>query len=623
MAVNTVLSLAFAIACFYVAIRQIDWSQQLAILAQARAGYLLLAVAFMTASYILRAVRWRSFFPASLRKQGLGSFFPVLMVGYLANNLVPARGGDLARVILFARDKQVSRIGVLSTVVLERLFDALVLSLVGWFAARELGSGSPAWLGWLTLFFSVVCGGLLVLGFQRRFAVECLSKFSSKFPGHLSNILVEKFHVIADYLRHVVTIVGFLRVATLSSAIWGLEAVVYLLVGQSLAISFHPFQLGIFITSVNFASLVPFTPGGIGTIELLATEALVLSGFAREPALTVVAAQHGLQYLFCIVYGLYYARRMGILRTGLPSTSWSRHVLDVDQMVARQAESYPDAVRHFQTAAPTSEIDVSVVVPAYNEEGRILPTLLSIVEYFSASRLSYEVIVVDDGSVDGTTELVREVGRRFPAVSVIRLPRNMGKGAAVRTGMRSASGRFIVFNDADGATPISEVRRLLTSMDQGADIAIGSRALYSAETHVERRLGRAVAGRIFAFLVNAWVVPGIADTQCGFKMFRRHVARKIFEIQRLHGFAFDVEVLRIASVLGHRVVEVPINWTDMSGSKVNMIRDSLRMFRDICLVRYLVPTCLAGENRWMHLPAAQSVPVNADKVDHRVNLPSK
>jgi dolichyl-phosphate beta-glucosyltransferase len=215
-----------------------------------------------------------------------------------------------------------------------------------------------------------------------------------------------------------------------------------------------------------------------------------------------------------------------------------------------------------------------------------------VLNYFHRTGFSHEVIIVDDGSRDRTVQLVRELGKRFSSIKLIRLPHNMGKGAAVRTGMRNATGRYIIFNDADGATPIMEIERLLTALEAGADIALGSRALYSPYTHVERQWRRAIVGRIFAFLVNMWAVPGIADTQCGFKMFRREVAHRIFEYQQLNGFAFDVEVLRIATVLGYRIVEIPINWTNIQGSKVRILHDAGRMFWDVLRVRYLVSNAL-------------------------------
>jgi dolichyl-phosphate beta-glucosyltransferase len=274
----------------------------------------------------------------------------------------------------------------------------------------------------------------------------------------------------------------------------------------------------------------------------------------------------------------------------------SRTLLNIEDLMAVQAGTYQEAVRRFRATRPSSSVNISMVIPAYNEERRLLPTLLSIVEYFYQQGFSHEVIVVDDGSDDKTANLVRELGKRFHTIRLIRLPRNMGKGAAVRTGIRNATGNYVIYNDADGATPIGEIARLLAAIEQGADVAIGSRALYSPDTHVERKLRRFVAGRIFAFLVNALVVPRLGDTQCGFKMFRNHVAHRIFEFQQLDGFAFDIEVLRIAWLLGYSVVEVPVNWTDMRGSKVNLPRDSYRMFRDIFRVRYVTSTSLKRSN---------------------------
>jgi dolichyl-phosphate beta-glucosyltransferase len=273
-----------------------------------------------------------------------------------------------------------------------------------------------------------------------------------------------------------------------------------------------------------------------------------------------------------------------------------RPFLNIDELMAMHGRTYRKAGPRFQITTSRDTVDVSMVIPAYNEEKRLVATLLSVMEYFDRRGLSYEIIVVDDGSSDATAEIVRELGKRFEPIRLIRLPRNMGKGAAVRTGIRNATGQHVIYNDADGATPVSELDRLLPIIRDGADLAIGSRALHSPETRVERKLRRFVAGRIFAFLVNAVVVPGIADTQCGFRIFRKDVAQRIFEIQQLDGFAFDVEVLRIAWLLGYRISEVPVNWTDIRGSKVNLLRDSWRMFRDIFRVRYSTPNSLADRD---------------------------
>jgi len=282
---------------------------------------------------------------------------------------------------------------------------------------------------------------------------------------------------------------------------------------------------------------------------------------------------------------------MSVNRTSRP--------FDVEPLLDSQSATYGRVLRQFRAAAPEHDPYVSVVIPAFNEERRILPTLFSIIDYFQAVPLSYEVIVVDDGSVDATTTVVHEVGRRFSSIRLICLPTNMGKGAAVRTGVRSTTGQFILMNDADGATPIAEIARLLAAMEDGTDLAIGSRARPSPDTRVERKLKRAIVGRTFARLVNTWVVPGIADTQCGFKLFRRHVAHRIFGAQQVNGFAFDVEVLRLAMVMHYRVAEVPINWADVAGSKVELWGDSWRMLWDVLRIRYLVPRSLGTRSELM------------------------
>jgi len=235
---------------------------------------------------------------------------------------------------------------------------------------------------------------------------------------------------------------------------------------------------------------------------------------------------------------------------------------------------------------------VSVIVPAYNEERRLGSTLASIAEYFEANGDEYEVLVVDDGSLDGTPRLVKEFENQFPRIHLLTYPRNRGKGYAVRFGMRNARGEFLLFDDADGASPIAEIERLLAAIAAGADIAIGSRALHSEDTGVKAVWYRLVLGRIFSGLVRLIVLPGIADTQCGFKLFRRECADYLFRRQRSEGFSFDVEVLFLARKKGYRIAEVPINWTNIPGSKVNLVKDSALMAID--LFKFRVRSLLGG-----------------------------
>lgn len=229
---------------------------------------------------------------------------------------------------------------------------------------------------------------------------------------------------------------------------------------------------------------------------------------------------------------------------------------------------------------------LSVVIPAFDESRRIAPTLLSIVLWLRNRGHPFEVIVVDDGSRDETGAVVDEFSVEHPEVRVIRFDRNRGKGAAVREGMRIAAGSWRLMADADGATPIPELDRLLVEASKGADVVIGSRAIAASDTIIERRLARHLIGRLFAALVHAVAVPGVRDTQCGFKLFRGDVARELFAAQRLERFGFDVELLFLARRLGWRVAEVAVSWNDVQGSKVSLA-SGLDAFLDVLRVRWI------------------------------------
>ncbi|MCB0358223.1 MAG: glycosyltransferase family 2 protein, partial [Bdellovibrionales bacterium] len=234
---------------------------------------------------------------------------------------------------------------------------------------------------------------------------------------------------------------------------------------------------------------------------------------------------------------------------------------------------------------PEPEVDISIIIPAYNEERRLPQTLHSIVQYFDGRSGSYEVIVVDDGSADRTASVVEEFSRSHPEVSVVGYGENRGKGYAVRFGILRARGTKILYDDADGASPIAEIERLEKALEGGADVAIGSRAMFSQDTQVSTNLLRKVLGRTFNGFVNFVILPGIADTQCGFKLFARPVAYYLFSRARADRFSFDVEILFLARKSGCRIAEVPINWTNVPGSKVNLLTDSLRMLKDIFVFR--------------------------------------
>jgi dolichyl-phosphate beta-glucosyltransferase len=231
-------------------------------------------------------------------------------------------------------------------------------------------------------------------------------------------------------------------------------------------------------------------------------------------------------------------------------------------------------------------IDWSVVIPAYNEAARLPAYLKDVIAYFEARDVPFEVLVVDDGSADGTAERVREISAGRGFIGVHALPVNRGKGAAVREGMRRTTGALKLMADADGATPIAEVERLEAALARGADIAVGSRVLRDPSVVRQTRLHRKLSGHVFNFIVRRLGVSAVVDTQCGFKLFRRAAADELFGVLATDGFGFDVELLLLAQRRGYRVAEVPINWTDQPGSKVGVLTDGPRMLRDIVAARW-------------------------------------
>ncbi|MBI2527685.1 MAG: glycosyltransferase family 2 protein [Candidatus Rokubacteria bacterium] len=223
----------------------------------------------------------------------------------------------------------------------------------------------------------------------------------------------------------------------------------------------------------------------------------------------------------------------------------------------------------------------SVVIPAYNEAARLPAYLKEVVAYLDGRDQPYEVLVVDDGSRDATGALVRDLARVHPGVRLHVLPANRGKGFAVRAGMMAVGGTLRLMADADGATPIVEVKRLEAAIQAGADLAVGSRALPDPSVVVRARAHRMLAGQVWSRLVRALGVSGVVDTQCGFKLFRAAVADDLFPALRTDGFGFDVELVLLAQRRGYRIAEVPINWTDQPGSKVGVLKDGPRMLAQI------------------------------------------
>lgn len=226
---------------------------------------------------------------------------------------------------------------------------------------------------------------------------------------------------------------------------------------------------------------------------------------------------------------------------------------------------------------------LSVVVPCYNEAER-LPWSLRKVDAYLLDRVTFELILVDDGSCDGTPRLIKEAAAARPYVRPVTLPVNRGKGRALKEGIALTQGQMVLASDADFSTPIEELSKLERAIEAGADIAIGSRAKRGAR-EVDQPIHRRVMGKGFNLLVQGLLLPGIWDTQCGFKLFKGDVARKLFTQLSTSGFAYDVEILVLARRSGFTVSEVPVRWINSPTTRVQAVRHSKEMLGDVLRIR--------------------------------------
>ena len=236
-------------------------------------------------------------------------------------------------------------------------------------------------------------------------------------------------------------------------------------------------------------------------------------------------------------------------------------------------------------AVATPALDVSIIIPAYNEEARIEPTIRKTVALLAAHPLRWEVVVVDDGSRDGTVALCDRLAAELPGVRVLATSPNRGKGHAVRVGMLAARGAVRVMCDADGSMPATELPRLLAPIAAGqCTIAIGSR--YVGSTSVERQPAwRRAWSRLCNLVIQKTLVPGVRDTQCGFKAFTADAARATFGRATIDGWAFDLEVLALAKRMGYVVREVGVEWKDDKRSKVNPWKDLWKVIREAVTIK--------------------------------------
>lgn len=560
-----------------------------AVMAGVRPELWLAALALALLAYALRGARWLVWD----RRLGFADALGLVLIGFMGNNLLPARRGELLRARCTAFRTRADASSALALVAAERTLDALAIAACGAAAAAWAPLGSAA--------RGVLLGGslavaapaaVLLTGVFSDSRGRRLDAIHARFPGHLTRYARDRavyFLQALQPLRHAPRLVAAILV---TGAIWAAEAAACATFARAAGVPLATPAVLVFLAAVNLASLFPL-PGGLGAIELAATAALSAAGVPPPAALAMVLLQHGTQYALVTASGLaLYAggRFRGISLLGLPEPAPRAPPPDPeDPALLAAARRHLDGLAAADALQPPAhgEAELSIVIPAYDEQARLPRTLLETLRWCTRQGIGAEVLVVDDGSRDATLALGRLFEEQDRRVRVIACP-HMGKGAAVRMGMLNARGRRVLFMDADGATPLDQIPKLLAAMDAGRDVAIGSRvAQRPGQTRLEARLHRKVMGRTFAFLVNLLAVPGVADTQCGFKMFRREVVRPVFGRQRMHGFAFDVEILYLAHRLGLAVEEIPVDWVSQPGSKVNLVTDSMRMLRDIARVRWM------------------------------------
>ena len=635
---KVIVGLVISLLCLGWLLRFIDIDKLFSILASAKIEFVLLAICATILSYVLRAARWPFFFLHNPPK--FFASFSCLIIGFFMNNVLPARIGELVRAHIGGKAVKQSRALVLATIAGERLIDGLTISL--FFALMFTFSSSALDLTIthkayvcaeylstttshaLAPFFTpiiapikivtdatVTAGDIrygeslyfvaylflaagistILLLLLRQHVFSVLEHFGTIMPGHVSNYSIRRIRLFVHGLEPMLKIRKIIPIGAFSIVIWSVELVVFYLITQAFNQHLGLGGLSLFLAVVNFSSLIPAAPGGIGVIELLATMALTGIGVDAEAAFAMVLVQHLIQIVVVGVPGAYFF--FSLLGGQVPNDENCPDVADDENGAENSGKNSSDISDNNksgdsltnQTIEKPFSIDISIVIPAFNEEDRLPKTLLLITEYIKTRSESFEIFVVNDGSADGTADVVKKFSKLAPQVKLLNCPGNRGKGYAVRLGVMKAQGRFILFNDADGATPIQEIERLELALRKGAHIAIGSRAKFSQDTEISTSWHRKYIGRIFNGAVNMLLLPGIADTQCGFKMFLHSVAKCLFAQQKIEGFSFDVEILCLARKMGCTIAEIPINWTNVEGSKVNLFRDSVRMLKDIIRFR--------------------------------------
>lgn len=573
-------------------LRQFDIRQVLVVLRQANLGLLMLGMALMVSAYAVRGARWR------IWEKGLSYWdsLRLILIGFMGNNIVPARFGEILRAHCTAaktRDHS-SRTAALGSIVSERILDLFVLGVLSVVGTALIRIDHR--FHWpLFVISSMLVALTSVLIFDNRCQESLRSLISAtngSFPGPVSEFVRQKANQFFEGLLSL-RVLGVVRSAVVvTTIVWALEIGSYYLIGLSVWDQMNVGTALLLLVVVNFASLFPFTIGGVGTIEAAGLVFLGTVAVPPYPAVAMVLLQHACQYFFTTISGaifyftgaFYRARRS---RTSVAPQNCTQGTTS-SSILEETRNHLSDLSQSIQLrSVSSSTVQLSIVIPAYDEQARLPRTVLDTIRWCVNEKIDFELLIADDGSRDETLALAQLFEKSDARIRVLACP-HMGKGSAVRIGMLNARGRYILFMDADGAAPLAESSKLLAAAKEGHDVVIGSRVRQGRdEVVVKTSTHRRIIGRVFAFFVNLFAIGGITDTQCGFKMFRREVAFAIFSRQKIVGFAFDVEILFLARKLGFSITEIPINWVAQAGSKVNIFTDSLRMLWDISRVRWL------------------------------------
>jgi len=231
-------------------------------------------------------------------------------------------------------------------------------------------------------------------------------------------------------------------------------------------------------------------------------------------------------------------------------------------------------------------VNLSVVIPAYNEENTIEATLYNINEYFEKQNIIFEIVVVDDGSCDETSSKVKSIAKKLNSVKLVSYKENKGKGEAISQGVLVAKGEFILFSDADLSTPISEIEKFMPYLANGYDIVIGSRRVMDSQITRKQPFPRRLSGKVLQMLVRTVLHLPFFDTQCGFKLFRGSIAKKLFAELKHKGFVFDVEIIYRAVKSGYRIKEIGVIWANDPTTTVRFLRDSFKCFVELIQIRF-------------------------------------